>query len=340
MSITCFKYLFYLVYGVFVINSSTLDYDYGYQIVKLNDSHYGLKYDNTNFIRVLPDQDTAKLFGLNLNNISTINFQNSNILDDPVDSLILRPSSTPRDEKMRVTIKLILASYVNNSFWNKIYFIDNCFNPSVIKIQNKYLIGYRYLLNYIKFSWLHHNLSSLHKTANYYNLTDSIDNYGESNRFEPYNRIRHDPRILLLSNTSLLILYSNYVGKFRHGMYKQYYFQLNIHLNNQSVTFSETYMLNITDKSSMHHKNWVPFVYNQQIYFIITIFPFHIAKLSETYNINNLYHNVETIVDYEDNNTLSYPWLHEFYGIPRGSTDFFRLLFFLSVFFRFKLSFS
>ena len=107
--------------------------------------------------------------------------------------------------------------------------------------------------------------------------------FGLTTKFRLYDDIlAHDVRVLPLSNGDLHIVYHNRAGMRydRNGV-------SNLLINSSNLINFDSGLLalHIPEELNQDHKNWTPFEYNQTIYYISTINPFHVVAISSINNI-------------------------------------------------------
>ena len=127
------------------------------------------------------------------------------------------------------------------------------------------------------------SIKSFNKTSlrdNLFSTIDFLPEYYSNKSLFSSNVIEMnmgDPRFLLLSNGKLFVVFS------RHNQHKRLI-----------VIHAEIFTKNISDLSVQHiyindtifttfgnvdQKNWTPFEFNRQLYFIVSIWPFHVAEI-------------------------------------------------------------
>lgn len=164
----------------------------------------------------------------------------------------------------------------------------DAFNPSILKVQNKFLLAFRTRNNttqslYVGFVWLDdrfHPISkpSLLKTRN-------------------ANVVLQDPRLIMLNN-EIYLIYNDLVTFTRFQSRRMFVAKLEI--NNDQFVLKEPHFLkgpwdNIHSeqfdygKSKVRQKNWVPFLYKNRLHFSYTLSPHKVIPYDESGEFDILY---------------------------------------------------
>eukprot|EP00599_Poterioochromonas_sp_BG-1_P002917 CAMPEP_0173146500 /NCGR_PEP_ID=MMETSP1105-20130129/8533_1 /TAXON_ID=2985 /ORGANISM="Ochromonas sp., Strain BG-1" /LENGTH=163 /DNA_ID=CAMNT_0014060719 /DNA_START=574 /DNA_END=1066 /DNA_ORIENTATION=- len=145
---------------------------------------------------------------------------------------------------------------------------------------------------------------------------------GASSLIPPDGNRHEDPRLLLLSDNRVLIAFTAVLPPVRG--------KRRIPHACQGFTFGQYQKNNLNDRQLVMErailfdqdfggwqKNWVPFEYEQQLYFIHSIYPTRIFRFIDKYPNNQTARYEEIKVDYRGRQRL--PWKEE-YGLLRGGT--------------------
>jgi hypothetical protein len=142
---------------------------------------------------------------------------------------------------------------------------------------------------------------------------------------QDFNFFQEDGRLLVLHDNRLLVSYSVMKGiRFRGGCFHPCYFYAHYNNITRAIEFSPSVIIayedpiNLSLGQSNDQKNWIPFEFRRDVYFIQSLEPFHIVQVSQ---IESYRASVRTIV----NDSSILPWSKD-YGWPlRGSTPAIRI---------------
>eukprot|EP01040_Poterioochromonas_malhamensis_P011993 gene11993-13091_t len=268
-------------------------------------------------------KETLRMSNISDSMISTVP---SNLVPGIFPSITLLPSVTTSSHNHNAILAFILQ---RNTFFQeaKLAFIPNHWNPAVIlensnSEESSYLIAWRQKGS-IEFGRIVNVNGSISS-----DLFQSMRPLSGSSSLIPPDGNRHeDPRLLLLSDNRVLIAFTAVLppvrGKrriphacqgFTFGQYQKN------NLNERQLVMERAILFD--QDFGGWQKNWVPFEYEQQLYFIHSISPTRIFRFIEKYPNNQTARYEEIKVDYRGRQRL--PWKEE-YGLLRGGTPAIRL---------------
>lgn len=237
------------------------------------DGGYLLLLHKSQQYKKIPDIDTLKEFVSNLSSIPDVYNEIMSEYRAALPVLSLKRKNSSPDENMRIFISKIL-SYSYPSFWKDSFSYPNRLNPAIEIWHNKILMIWRPNLydSNITVSWLANDFSRLNHSATDFGIGASI--LFKMKVFS-FNNLREDPRLLAMTDGSLVIAYTAKESLFEPP--KQCFFNVRVSADTGLVEFNDTILLE-PQKSKMTQKNWIPFEYNGKLYFIQSIEPLHIVE--------------------------------------------------------------
>ena len=253
--------------------SSTHSHQKQFSVVKNSSGDYFLLLHWCNIARKILHPQTVEELVSNRTQILPISsyFLQKYHLGDPV-PLLKRRNLSP-DEKMRVHIQKILA-LSNTYFWKQSYKFSNRLNPAIERWRNRTLMIWRPNLydSNITVAWIKNDFSTVDESAVYAGLGLSVL---FPIKIFSFNNMREDPRLLTMSDGSLVVAYTSKESLFEPP--KQCYFIGTPHPLTGNLVFNATILLESHD-SRITQKNWIPFEYNGKLLFIQSIEPLHIVE--------------------------------------------------------------
>lgn len=276
-----------------------------------NDQYY--IYSNlTKTYRAVADVDNVRFLGFDPNKFRSFTFTSSVTFDEPIAKAALPPPN-PDTAIANMLIKVNALSPQN--FWKSNIEI-NMFNPSIAKWKGKYIMAYRNGSN-IAFTWMRFTFDGRFEPLYQDTLLGLRDEYGSS----PYDTsqskslFREDPRLLVRDGGSFISL--SFVRLHATWDVAQINY-LNISVKDHKVHFTGEHTLLTAGKQ----KNWMPFEYLNDQYWIASVNPLHIVRHASTQqrpdDNDKLVAVVEDVVNEAEEIPL--PW-DGYYGLPiRGGT--------------------
>jgi predicted GH43/DUF377 family glycosyl hydrolase len=246
------------------------------------------------------------------------------ILDMKTDIPEISAEIIPR----RVHVDAILPSIIDSSFHRnallafiiqrnsffqsaKFTLLENVWNPAIARWLNQTVVSWR-AKGIVQFAFL--------KTFSEIDFSPRMNLGGpDAGKYVIPNNgnKQEDPRLLLLSNNKLLVAFTAVTapnGKKRIPHAFQSFSLGHFDKTSQGIVFEEPYLFD--QDFGGWQKNWVPFEYSNEIYFIQRIFPPRIFRVLGKYSNNHT-------AQYEEISPAtvpaSLPWKEEF-GILRGGT--------------------
>jgi len=278
---------------------------------------------------------------------------------DDIPSLI--PASETPDEKIRVIISKIFSLAPANLFIVESHFLpghsrkEGAYNPAfvswvpaIINRDNKQSFRHVLLFSWrsgdvasrIRFGWFNTLTSTIREapmpgdtsitttntTSNIHiglMTITAVPGYTFNNRVAN----QEDPRLLALSDGSVMVVYAGSFGKFEMN-YRgnrdclQFYSIGRFNYKSNSLEFGDSVMLLYPEGG--HQKNWVPFEYNNTVHFFQSINPLHVVALE---SVNEERHTASIRTVFRDINTTDgvpitrrLPWQEEYGKQLRGGT--------------------
>ncbi len=207
------------------------------------------------------------------------------------------------------------------------YYLQNtnipiyCYNPSIFLDKNKNIIGVtrcssvtvseckkienlqqKHNINNavtLKFKQLNKKIHDSFSCILYFKLTDTfqnlhidiIDRFNNSNLCDISNAGLEDPRIFYYNNE--YYIYAHYRGNLK-GNCGHYPVIFSINNPNNIIRL-------YTDNMNVIEKNWMPFVYKNELYFIYSVFPHKILKYTNTGYCQGVYTTNSSNFFYKNN---------------------------------------
>eukprot|EP01038_Epipyxis_sp_PR26KG_P006294 gene6294-8668_t len=230
----------------------------------------------------------------------------------------LKYENNSPDEKMRVKISKALTIIPNN-FVVDLTFMNNCFNPAMIRWDSFILVAWRSSESnsFLKFGTLD------------WKKKNSIQNLSDMKLNQSFFADVHqeDPRMILLNDKTLLISYTGHIEK-RENM--QYMCLASLvennfdsHLNGLDHKIELNHIQfhnNIWLKYPNNQKNWIPFYYNNTILFFQSFNPIHLIEIQHVDE-----NSVATMATVYKGEEKSLPWDYEYGQHIRGGTPLLKL---------------
>jgi hypothetical protein len=266
-----------------------------YTIVKGEDGKFLLLVNRLRIIRILPDRETVGEFGFDVNSLKTlstneIGAMNFTTISKPVDSLKFmnvdpkNAFSMTADERMRNCIQKIVA-VEPATFWTETYSLPGLVNPAIERWSNGETIAVwrqslwdRRVSNMTGRGSPGVDKEKLHLGIGYsHNLEDPSTNAPQ-----------YDPRLLLMSDGTLVVTYTIEYGQ--HANFMMGFFLVGVENPSKeakAVVLREGSILDVSslDQVEKHsQKNWVPFEYQGRLLYILSTNPLHIVELQQDTN--------------------------------------------------------
>lgn len=283
-----------------------------FKIVHHNGSYY-LYHPQRGIASKVPDSESLKALVQNISTVPTVSrgfITRIGLHNNALPSL--KQNGASRDEFMRIEILKIL-SVAPPTFWKATFSLGNILNPALERWQGRTFFTWRNGMydSPINYAWFDQQwLRAREKDAKPYAFLESIINITIAEHV--FNRLQEDPRLLSRHDGSLTIVYTAKESLFKPP--KQCYCHLTLDSKNQ-VIVSDSVLLD-NHGLDPNQKNWIPFEYNKELYFIQTVNPLHILRHTTT--DTNRVGQLTTV--YHSPTELHLPWMNE-YGVHiRGGT--------------------
>lgn len=289
------------------------------------EQRHSQKQEHHNQTRLSKD-DHIRLKREAMENVPTVPEKVLTIFEEkPMPSLV--PKDKYPDEAMRVFIQYFeIVNYPH--YWIDTKLFRNYFNGAVVRWQNATLLCYRggpSYYSHLRFSWMSDDFSSVDLEREYL----GIRGRDETKYVREATHTQEDPRMLVLSNGTLVVMYVACRGDcgpiFNTTIA---YTMLTFNKTSGKVDFSDSVYLDVepymkpsdhhyvNGKASIKQKNWVPFEYNHTLYFATHLYPMQVVEVigKDSNNIGQLLWLTQVAV------APPIPW-HRKFGLPiRGGT--------------------
>lgn len=287
---------------------------YSFKIVHHNGTFY-LYHPHRGTASKVPDAESLKALVTDFSTVPTVSRGFMTRISSQNNSLpSLKQNSATRDETMRIEILKIL-SVAPPTFWKETFYFGNMLNPALERWQGRTFFTWRKgmydsPINYAWFNqqWLSDGEKNNKKPSAF---LGSIINISIAEHV--FNRLQEDPRLLARHDGSLTIVYTAKESLFKPP--KQCYCQLTLDSSSKQVIVSDSVLLD-GHGLDPNQKNWIPFEYNKELYFIQTVNPLHILRHTTTDNqqVGQLttVHRAPT--------EIHLPWMKEYGAHIRGGT--------------------
>lgn len=293
------------------------------RVVKSKDNSYYLLDLKEGYYRLLPNHETAIELQrtLKYDHVSVKHV----IIEEDADgtSLVglsprkevvsLAHANTSPDEKMRVMIQKILA-LSPTPYWKESQKFPDRLNPAIEFWHDKIVMISRpglYDCNITTY-WLSHDYKKVDRESSLLGIGYGIP---FNMKIHEFNQLREDPRLLVLSNDTLVIVYTSKVSLFKPPM--QCFCKMHVDPSTGSAVIEDSIQMDTTGWKQVGQKNWIPLEYKNRLLFITSINPMHIVEHSGEVHEGNM-GVVKTL--YSTHKKLDVPWKAE-YGLPlRGGT--------------------
>lgn len=320
---------------IFVFSFLQCGYSYIHKIVQVNSTGEIVLVRSDGLIKPILNQGTVHFLAMGLG----INYRNIPVIPDDVISQYkiekipvpsLRMADNLPDEKVKIVIQR-LETINPPYYWVQTIHMPKIFNPSLAVYNNRTLIAYRSgrYNSVVKFAWMSPDRTYIDFKAELFGLSpwDSlsipINRLIEDNREStPFNALQEDPRLLSLSDGTILLTYAVFLGNERVDGMKGFKQCLNIARYNQAskkLEFQDSLLFNVSFSGKVNQKNWIPFEYKESLMFIVSIDPLHIVKCTGVSSSNSHLGTLETVYN-DTSGQRKLPW-KRLYGVPlRGGT--------------------
>ena len=321
-----------LLYITLIFNYSTFGY-HGFRIFKvINQSEPNIYILRRSKLSLIPDIPTLNFLGFSLNLLKSISILNAfkkvNHIDFQgiIESCVLKIVNP--DEIMKIFSIKFKVLQDHNHLIKNLRYVDKVWNPSVEKLKgfDKLLIVARNVHgSEINFGWLNNSDNPSALQTKHMGIGPGLSQFD--------NRpiiIGSDARILIINENEILMCFC--VTPYLKAPTRMAITYLKTFDINSKIVFnvSETYMLEPTFQNTSiafsvfgraneaYHKNWSPYVYNSTIYWLASIDPLMIVRI--TPNSNKIIDGIKTLeTEIVYVNELNNYWRRE-YGDMRGGT--------------------